>query len=338
MFSNLNSYNSFLVVGDSLKADINSNDKYTNSDLCDTYALNPKDSMFDLYDDYNVYLFVGRNNDNSIKIYSQIKNTTILFGLLKSDSFVSVIYKINKQTFLTGHGNGKLLKWKIIYKEYEHKMNNESKIIKKKKINSITIKKEIIAHKYMISCMNYNERHNIIISSDIKGFIFIRKFYDFELINRILIQDSDVCFINKIFLNDYDIICTVNYNIYKNKNFVSFYSLNGTFLEKSNNIISIDSYQLKNGKMIFNCLNENNLSIFGFNAKNKTDGTSAIIQDDIFNKFNQIGKSKLYNIKNFTIDNNDIYMLLKDGSFIKIYYDNLESLSYGIDNFINFEN
>jgi hypothetical protein len=133
IFSNLNSYNSFLVVGDSLKADINSNDKYTNSDLCDTYALNPKDSMFDLYDDYNVYLFVGRNNDNSIKIYSQIKNTTILFGLLKSDSFVSVIYKINKQTFLTGHGNGKLLKWKIIYKEYEHKMNNESKIIKKKK-------------------------------------------------------------------------------------------------------------------------------------------------------------------------------------------------------------
>ena len=337
-FSNLNSFNSFLVLGDSVAAEIDSNDKYNESDLCDTYALNPKDSMFDFYDDYNVYLFVGRNKDNSIKIYSQIKNNTILFGLLKTDSFVSVIYKINKQTFLTGHGNGKLLKWKIKYKEYEHKLNNESKIIKKMKINSINIKKEIIAHKYMISCMNYNERHNIIISADIKGFIFIRKFYDFEMITRIQIQDSDVGFVNKIFLNDYDIICTVNYNIYKNKNFVSFYSLNGTFLEKSNNIISIDSYQLKNGKMIFNCLNEKSLSIFGFNTKNKIDGTSTIIQDDIFNKFNQIGKSKFYNIKNFSIDNNDIYILLKDGSFIKLYYDNLESLSYGIENFINFEN
>ena len=336
-FSNLNSFNSFLVLGESI-TDLNNNDKYTDSDLCDTYALNPKDSIFDLYDDYNFYLFVGRNRDNSIKIYSQIKNNTILFGLLKTDSFVSVIYKINKQTFLTGHGNGKLLKWKIKYKEYEHKLNNESKIIKKLKINSITIEKEIIAHKYMISCMNYNERHNIIISSDIKGFIFIRKFYDFELLNRIQIQDNDVCFINKIFLNDYDIICAVNYNIYKNKNFVSFYSLNGIFLEKSNNIISIDSYQLKNGKMIFNCLNENNFSIFGFNAKNNIDGTSAIVQDNIFNKFNQIGKSKLYNIKNFTIDNNDIYILLKDGSFIKIYYDNLELLSYGVENFINFKN
>jgi hypothetical protein len=95
---------------------------------------------------------------------------------------------------------------------------------------------------------------------------------------------------------------------------------------------------MKNGKMIFNCLNEKKLSIFGFNARNKIDGTSEIIQDDIFNKFNQIDKNKLYNIKNFTIDNNDIYILLKDGSFIKIYYDNLESLSYGIENFINFEN
>ena len=337
-FSNLNSFNSFLVLGDSIVDINNDNDKYTNSDLYDTYALNPKDSMFDLYDDYNVYLFVGRNTDNFIKIYTQIKNDTILFGLLKTDSFVSVIYKVNKQIFLTGHDNGKILKWKIKYKEYEHKLNNETKIIKKIKINDIFIEKEIIAHKYMISCMNYNERHNIIISSDIKGFIFIRKFYDFELINRIQIQDNDVSFINKIFLNDYDIICTVNYNIYKNKNFVSFYSLNGIFLEKSKNIIFIDSYQLKNGKMIFNCLNENHLSIFGFNSKDKDDGTSAIIQDDIFNKFNQIGKNNLYNIKNFVIDNNDIYILLKDGMFIKLYYSNLDSLSYGIEGSIKFEN
>lgn len=334
--SKYKSYNSFLVLGDSI-AEVNNNDEYTDSDLIDSYALNPKDSMFDLYDDYNAYLFVGRNNDNSIKIYT-IRNTTALFGLLKTDSFVSVIYKINKKTFLTGHGNGKLLKWKLIYKEYEHKLNNESKIIKKKKIHNIILEKEIIAHKYMISCMNYNERHDIILSSDIKGFIFIRKFYDFELINRIEIQDSDVCFTNKIFLNDYDIICTVNYNIYKFKNFISFYSLNGTFLERSQYIISIDNYQLKNGKMIFNCLKKNYLSIFGFNTKNKIDGTSTIVKDEILHKFTKIGKENSYNIKNFTIDNSDIYLLLRDGSFIKIFYDCLESLSYGIENFKNFEN
>ena len=330
-YENINSFNSFLVFNDDIR-DINNlnqnDDNYTMRNLCDVYALNPKDSMFDIFDDFNIYLFVGRNYDNSIKIYTQEKKDKQLFGYLKTDSFVSVIYKINKEIFLTGHKNGKLLKWKIEYREFPNLQNNNLKL---KKINDVKIKKEIFAHNDMISCIYYNERHNIIVSSDIKGFLYIRKYFDFELINRIVLNNNKSCFINKVILSDYDILCTINFNIYKNKNYISFYSLNGILLEVSKNIITLDTYFLKNGKMIFNCLNEKYLSIFGFNDKDNTDNTGKIIEYDIFRIF--AIKKDLDHIKNFYLDNNEIYILLKNGMFIKGYNSHIDSLSLGVDKF-----
>ena len=274
--------------------------------------------MFEIIDDSNIYLFVGRYYDNSIKIYDQNKK----IGVLKTDSFVSVILQINNEIFLTGHFNGKLLKWKIIFKE-----NNEIK-----KFDKIFIEKEFYAHKYMISCIHYNERHNIIISCDVKGILYIRKYYDFQLINKIVIKENETSFINKIFLNEYDIICAINYNIYKNKNYISFYSINGLLLEESKNEIIIDVYFLKNGKMIFNSLNEIKLFIFGFNGKDSNTNNGKIIEDNILQEFD-INKKNLDFIQNFLIENNEIYIILKNGIFIKGYYEKLNSLSFGINKF-----
>ena len=325
-------YNSFLVLDEDLKKYENPNmkDNYTMKDLCDAYALDPKSSMFDFSDDINTYLFVGRNYDNSIKIYTQSKSNNQLIGQLKTDSFVSVICKINKEFFITGHFNGKLLEWKIKYKEVETRQSNE---LRQKKINKITIIKEFYAHNCMISCIYYNERHDIVISSDIKGILYIRKYYDFQLINKIVSNQNGVCFINKILINEYDIICTINYNIYKNKNYISFYSINGILLEESKNNIIIDISFLKNGKLIFNCLNESKLFIFGFNDKDKNDNTGKMIIEDKILKDFDVKKNNLDYIKNFIIEKNDIYILLKNGLFMKGCYEKLDSLSFGIENF-----
>ena len=319
-------YNSFLVVEEDLKNDDNKNkDNYTFKDLNDIYSLDPKLSMFDIIDDNNIYLFVGRYYDKSIKIYDQNKK----IGLLKTDSFVSVIVPIDKEIFLTGHFNGKLLKWKIIYKENDNKSNNDGKT---KKFDKILIEKEFYAHKYMISCIHYNERHNVIMSCDIKGILYIRKYYDFQLINKIVINRNGTSFINKIFLNEYDIICAINYNIYKNKNYISFYSINGLLLEESKNKIIIDTCFLKNGKLFFNCLNEDKLFVFGFNGKEENSNTAKILEDNILQELD-VNKKKLDFIQNFLIKKKDIYIILKNGIFIKGYCEKLDSLSFGIDKF-----
>ena len=163
---------------------------------------------------------------------------------------------------MTGHYNGKLLKWKILYKEQSDN-NNKNKL---KKIHEIKIEKEYLAHDCMISAINYNEKHNIILTADIKGILYVRKYYNFEFINKIVVNRNNFCCINKIFVTDYDIIGTVSYNPYKKKNYICLYSINGILLEKSNDIICIDHTILKNGKIMFNCLNEYNFSIFGFNG------------------------------------------------------------------------
>ena len=182
----------------------------------------------------------------------------------------------------------------------------------------------------MITSINYSEKHNIILTSDLNGFLYIRKYYDFEFLTKIKI--NNFCFINNILITDYDMICTINYNILEYKNYISFYTLNGILLEKSNLYHCIDTCLLKNGKIIFNCLNENYLLIFGFNGNTSEDKNIGNVVKDYILKNLDI-KKDIDNIKNFIIDNNNIYLILKNGKFIKAYYNKLDSLSYGINKF-----
>jgi len=314
--------------------DNNMVDNYIVSDLSKLYILNPRDAIMDICDYNNTYFFIGRNKDNSIKIYTQKKNNGKLFGLIKTDSFISVINKKDNNSFFTGHSNGKLIEWKIIYKDKHNvKINSYKNGEKKIFLSDITLKREIIAHKYcLITSIHYNERHNIILSSDVKGFLHIRKYYDFEFLTQIQINNKDFCFINKIFVNDYDLIYTINYNSVKFKNYICLYSINGILLEQSKNLCCIDSSILKNGKIIFNLLNNDYLFIFGFNKKKSNDKElGEIINDDVLKNLDI--KKDTNSIMNFFIENNNIYILLKNGKFIKGFYEQLELLSYGEDKF-----
>ena len=303
------------------------------NDESELYILNPKDAIIDISNCDSIYFFIGRNKDNSLKIYEENKNNGTFIGLIKTDSFISVLHKKDNETFFTGHKNGKLIEWKIKYKEINTYI---SKIIQfknktKKIIDNIIFKREILAHNFnMITSINYCQKHNIILTSDTKGFLYIRKYYDFEFLTKIQINEKlDSTFINKIYINNYDIICTINYNKLKSNNYICFYSLNGLLLEKSNNYLCGDTSLLKNGKIIFNCFNTNNLFIFGFNGNDKKTKIGTIIEDNIL--CNLDIKKNFDSIKNFTIENNNIYILLKNGKFIKGYYNKLDSLLYGID-------
>ena len=325
----LKTFLSFEVIEDN-----NTEDNYIESDLSKLYILNPRDAIMDICDYNNIYFFVGRNKDNSMKIYTQNINNGKLFGLIKTSSFISVINKKDNDSFFTGHSNGKLIEWQIIYKDKHNvKINSYKNGEKKLFLSDITLKRQIIAHNYcLITSIHYNERHNIILSSDVKGFLYIRKYYDFEFLTQIQINNSNFCFINKIFVNNYDLIYTVNYNSVKFKNYICLYSINGILLEQSKTSFCIDTAILKNGKIIFNILNKEFLFIFGFNKNKSNDKTyGEIINDDVLKNLDI--KKDTSSIMNFFIENNNIYILLKNGKFIKGIYGRLETLSYGEDKF-----
>ena len=303
-------------------------DNYIFIDLSEIYMLNLRDAIMDLNDYYNIYFFVGRNKDNSIKIYTP-KSNGKLFGLIKTDGFISVIKKKDNDSFFTGHINGKLIEWKIIYKDKKNVILTSYKNAEKNYyLSDISLKREIIAHKYsMITSINFNEKHNIILTSDMEGLVYIRKYYNFEFLTKIYINKN--CFVNQIFLNDYDIICTINFDKNKYKNFFSLYTINGILIEKSKNYLCKDSYILKNGKIIFNSLSkDSSLFIFGFNKDDEVKMDNALENLNI--------KEDLNNIKNFVIENNNIYILSKNEKFFKGSYLKLNSLSFGLDTFNSF--
>ena len=281
--------------------------------ISDLYNLNPRDALITFYAQYNIYFIVGRYKDNTIKIFCH--NNQSIKGIIKLNSFVSVLHKKDQDTFFSGHMNGLIIEWKIEYKnltDYDNKLE----------LDSILPKREIKAHNnYLITTINYNEKHNIILSADINGILYIRKYYDFELLSKIKLKDSN-CFTTQILLNDFNFIYTINYNQKESKKYICLYTLNGILIEKSDLHTIIDAYNLNNGKIIFNRLEEIELYIFGFNNEN------AIISDNIINK---LGYSDYDYIMNFDIRDNNIYILLKNGIFIEGFYNSLNLVGYGIN-------
>ena len=184
-----------------------------------------------------------------------------------------------------------------------------------------------------------NERYNIILSTDIKGYLNIRKYYDFNLMVCFRVGDSS--FVNKIKLNNYDIICTINYNFEISKFYLALYSINGILLDKSEEQPIKDSYILKNGKIIFNNLEKKNLYIFGLNKKKDINNDKGyIIEDNILvelgfadnkSKNNIIEDNNMFN--NFIIAENNIYILFKNGKIFKGSYNKLDLFSYGVNIF-----
>jgi len=158
--------------------------------------------------------------DNSIKFI--LPNIEFKFVL---DSFITCIIRINEKEFITGDNKGKLCHWFI---DLDDILNLELKLIKK--INS---------NKNAITSLLYNERLNIIMSSD-NSSVIIRSFYDFEFLTFFDVEEDENDTIVDIKVSNYDLIYVLinkGNDYYKLKG----YSLNGIcFGEYNENIINFE--------------------------------------------------------------------------------------------------
>ena len=147
------------------------------------------------------------------------------------------------------------------------------------------------------------------------------------MLTKINIMENH-CYITQILLNDFNLIYTIILNKDKMKKYIRIYTLNGILIEKSNDHSIIDTHPLKSGKIIFNRLDETSLFIFGFNKI--TEINEHLILEDILKKIECKNETIDY-IMNFIIRDNNIYILLKNGKFIKGNYGTLNLVCYGIN-------
>ena len=160
-----------------------------------------------------LYIFCGYS-DKSLKIvYNKIKFNYIL------DTFITSIIGINDKECVSGHNDGKLIKWEVKIKNTNNQINYQLiKILSiKSNINSIT-------------ALEYNEKLNILLSGDNKS-IIIRNYYNFEFLSFIDLNqfNNQLNTITSIKISNcnliYALIKTNEENLYE----LYCYTLNGTF-------------------------------------------------------------------------------------------------------------
>jgi hypothetical protein len=159
------------------------------------------------------FLFCGFL-DKTIKLYYNKNEFSFIL-----DEYATSIININEKEFITGHSDGKLMKWEI------DKINNNNQII-----NRLNIIISIKSNNNCITALEYNEKLNILLSGDNKS-IIIRNYYNFEFLSYIKLNQNNYV-LNKII----SIKISTNNLIYAliniNENNLSelhCYSLNGTF-------------------------------------------------------------------------------------------------------------
>ena len=166
------------------------------------------------------FFFVAGYLDNSFRIYTKEKDKDIMYSIY-TESRVTCIRNIpNTSIFFTGHQNGKIIKW-------EYSQSNKDS----KKENLIIVQKisSIYAHDTYVKLIEINVKFEYIISTGDDGLVFIRKLYDFELLNYIKIKNNHE--ITDINLHNQIILISV-FKVKKSKIYIYSYSLNGIKLEK----------------------------------------------------------------------------------------------------------
>ena len=163
--------------------------------------------------DDNLFIFCGYL-DKTLKIYCNDSENKYLL-----DSYVTSIIKINETEFVTGHHDGKLTKWVININNVNNNINYK---FQKLSINS---------NNNCITCLEYNYRLNILLSSD-NNSIIIRNYYNLEFLTIIKIKQNNINLnsnIKSIKISNYNIIYVLiqikEDQLYE----LHCYSLNGTF-------------------------------------------------------------------------------------------------------------
>ena len=196
-------------------------------------------------DNIYTYFHLGNNNlyiftnyyDKSIKCYFENQQQQISYV---TSSFVTVIKKINKKEFITGHENGLLIHWIVNINDAFEKQNI-----------SLIKKKSIISQQGPVLSINYNYENNFIITGDKNGFVSIRNLYSFELLNVIKpqnFQKNDFLIIHSEINKSNGLLYILGYN--KNKGSYSLfgYTINGVRFSVLDNIAG--RFQILNNGLI----------------------------------------------------------------------------------------
>ena len=195
-------------------------------------------------------IIFGRTLDRTLIYYNIFEDWQTSF-LLKSHT-ISII-SIKNNEFITGIDNGHLCKWHIDIDNKEKKVDIELLLLIKSNKNAIT-------------SLYYDEKLNIIISSDINT-LSIRKIYDFEYLNSIKIKESKGKYITDIKISEFNFIYALIYVEETDYNEIQSFTINGTYFGKYEGIIF--NFQLsKTGKLIVNELEKGQLIIKVLNPVN----------------------------------------------------------------------
>ena len=296
------------------------------------YKIFPKYCLFDICLENKIYFFTGRRLDNSISVYEvnedgktrEIKESKFN---IKTDSFVSCLYKKDNNIFFSGHKNGKLYEWKIIYGYDKNKKRSSS-------ITNVEILRDLMAHKEsMICCISYVKKLNIILTSSNDGKLIIRNYYNFEILSMIETKQKGSV-ISKIIYSDYDLLyLLVNHKDKecKNKYSINVYTLNGLLIESSSMKNIVDFELLKNGKIICNFINYGQLLIFGLNKKLGSFNTYEILTQ--INNFRKEKEDKEERMVNFIFksEQNCFYVLSDHNNLYRQEISEFEEISIGVD-------
>jgi hypothetical protein len=294
------------------------------------FMLQPKYILFEVHN--GKFFIIGRNYDNCIIIYSDEElpsksNPNKCSNIVReifTGSFVSCLYKLSDTSFFSGHKNGRVFEWEITYNEVKIKKNTfltkTTRTIPS--IDTITIKRNILAHdNAMITAIHYNNVHNVLVTAGDDGNIYIRKYYDFELLNVISTNRGNELFFNDVMISNYDLI----YAQYTSKrnvggNYLIGFSINGLkfsdYVDDNKNMKNIYSIQsLHNGKVML-CSGTSKLTILDGGLLSK-ENEYKLVDKGVINYFLYLEEKNLLYIINDTGEVSRI----TDDNFKKNYID-----------------
>ena len=266
------------------------------------FKLNPKYILFDIIISKNYYFFVGRNDDNSLMVYSY-PQTLNFPKKIQTHSLITTLYKINETNFISGHFDGKIIEWIIL----DTNMN-------------LKIKRDLFAHNNSMICsINYIQKHNILVTSSKDGILYVRKYFDFELLTIIKLGINE--YANDIIFSNYDMY----YLLIFNENNMTFnfniYSINGLKVKENKLKFIIENFfSINNGKIIYTIYNDEHFyyyCLFDDKIKRYNIKQNPNFEDENYkiNKFFYNEEKKIFYI---LLSNNTIYRLQDDDLTTKL--------------------
>lgn len=199
--------------------------------------------------DFNINIFiVCRFKDCSFTLFTNLDNCEPKKYL--TESFITTIVKLPDKSFMTGHHSGKIMEWKLTGQTEISPM-----YFKEEKAE---LRRSLLAHDAPVNGIYIDEALGIIITSGEDYVIYIRQYYDFEVLTAIDLV-NEICFdiqINNCFMY------TMLYNEKVGKYNIKIFSLNGIEVYKGDydyiNNFSID----ENNNVLVGYYKENKIKIF----------------------------------------------------------------------------